>query len=113
LSHILLIEDERDVRFMVEHTLLNAGHEVDAAATLADGRSLLDSAEYDLVIADVKLPDGLGIDLANQATDRGIRALIMTGYAFSLPAERLKGYDVLLKPLRPIEIIQAVERGLA
>ncbi|MND08471.1 hypothetical protein D3C83_310910 [compost metagenome] len=54
----------------------------------------------------------MGIPAVDQAANKGAKAFIITGYAFSLPAEQLLGRDVLLKPLRPAEIIAAVDRHL-
>jgi hypothetical protein len=49
------------------------------------GRNYFDRS-YDLVMADGKLPDGSGIDVCDAAAEKGIKYLIVTGYAFSLPA---------------------------
>src|ERR1051325_8947041 len=71
------------------------------------------SGEYDLVLADGRLPDGSGMALADRANARGIPSLIVTGYAFDLMKEDLGRFDFLLKPVRPDELLQAVERVLA
>jgi len=112
MATILLVEDDADVRFIIEHVLLDEGHQVDVAATVATGFGLLNSREYDLVIADGKLPDGTGLDVADTAVDREVKALVMTGYAFTLPRKAANRYEILLKPLRPREIVAAVERTL-
>ena len=112
MPRILLVEDDRDVRFMIEHALVAAGYEVDTAATMQDGIGMLYAHPHDLVIADAKLPDGTGMEVADRAIEDGVRAFIITGYGFTLPRETLKGYEILLKPLRPVEIIAAVERTL-
>jgi len=112
LSRILVVEDDADVRFIVEHILLEAGYEVDAAGTMNGGAELLGRRRYDLVLADGKLPDGTGLDIADMAVGKGIKALIVTGYAFTLPPDANR-HEILLKPLRPREIVDAVERALA
>jgi len=108
-----LVEDDADVRLLVEHVLLDAGYEVEATGTLTGGLELLRCRSYDVVIADGKLPDGTGFDVADAAAERGLRVLVMSAYAFSLPAGTPYQYEILLKPLRPQEIIAAVERTLA
>jgi two-component system response regulator HydG len=113
LPHILLVEDDADVRLMMEHILIDAGHQVDTAATLAGGLARVYRERYDVVLADAKLPDGNGTDLADQALERGMRALLITAYAFSFPSQSLQRFEVLLKPLRPVEIVAAVDRALA
>jgi CheY-like chemotaxis protein len=114
MARILLAEDDADVRIVVEHVLLDGGYEVDAAPDLGSARDLLLSRDYDLVLSDGRLPDGTGMELADAAQVRNIPALILTGYAFilrELAADPTR-YKVLLKPLRPPEIIQAVEEAL-
>ena len=108
MPRILVVEDDAHVRLLVQHVLLDAGYEVDATDTLTSGFQLLRSRSYELVIADGKLPDGIGLELADVALRRGSKTMIMTGYAFVLPSR----HEILLKPLRPQEIIDAVERML-
>jgi len=110
---LLLVEDDPDVRFIVAHVLLDAGYSVDVTETVNGGAEILRRRSYDLVLADERLPDGSGTQIADIATELGIKALIMTGYAFTMPADAKERYEILLKPLRPTEIIQAVERALS
>jgi DNA-binding NtrC family response regulator len=114
MPRILLIEDDADVRGVFEHILVAEGYEVDAIGTIAGGRELLASRRYDLVLSDGRLPDGTGMELADQAAERDVPALIITGYAFilnELSREKEK-YDFLLKPMRPTELVDAVNRAL-
>src|SRR5438874_5856943 len=74
--------------------------------------ALIRTRRYDLVIADGKLPDGTGLDVADHAIEIGTKAIIITGYAFSLPVGTHDHYEILLKPLRPIEITTAVAQAL-
>jgi DNA-binding NtrC family response regulator len=115
MPRILLIEDDPDVRLVLEHVLYDAGYEVDTAATVRDGRELFDSGKYDLLLTDGRLPDGTGIELAGQADSQGVPVLILTGYAFilrELAKTTPDKYRVLLKPMRPSEIIVAVSEAL-
>jgi len=96
----------------MEHVLIDAGHQVDTAATMVSGKALLRRGSHDLVLADAKLPDGTGMDVCDAAAEVGIKSVIITGYAFTLPAGIADRYDVLLKPLRPAELIGAIERAL-
>jgi len=96
-SRILLVEDDPDVRFVMEHVLIDTGYEVDVIGTMIGGAELLACGSYDLVIADGRLPDGNGMAVADKAREAGVKALIITGYALSLPA-------------RPSELIEVVKR---
>lgn len=55
---------------------------------------------------------GVKLDFCDAPAEKGIKCLIITGYAFSLPSGATERYDMLLKPLRPVEIIEAVEPAL-
>lgn len=114
MARILWVEDEPDVRLVVENVLLAEGHAVDAAATLAEGRALLQGDGYDLLLADGRLPDGTGLDLAREAERDGIAVLIITAYAFILGELTANPghYHVLLKPVRPEELVHAVDQVL-
>ena len=113
MSRILLVEDDQHVRVLLEHVLFDAGYEFDSTATVAEARSLLDSVNYDLLLADGRLPDGTGMELAERAEAGGAQALIITGYAFQLAEQNLAHYEFLMKPVRPTELIAAIERCLA
>lgn len=109
---ILLVEDDEDVRPIMEHVLFSAGYEIDATGAEAGTRELLAGVSYDLVIADAKLPDGIGLAVADEARENGMKALIITGYAFTLPHGAFDRYGILLKPLRPHELLDVVGRHL-
>jgi len=110
MARILVIEDDVDVRVVFEHILIDAGYEVDVARTVADGRDCLERYGYDLVLSDGRLPDGTGMELADEAEKKGVPAVIITGYAFILRelAVDPTRYQVLLKPMRPKELVAAV-----
>jgi DNA-binding NtrC family response regulator len=113
MSRILLVEDDHNVRVLLEHVLIDAGYEVDSTATVAEATSLLDSGvTYELLLADGRLPDGTGMALADLAQASGIKTLIITGYAFQLASQDLGRYEFLMKPVRPAELIEAIDRTL-
>ena len=112
MTRILLLEDEKDLRLLMEHVLIAAGYVVETATTVEEAGSRLDRGSYDLVIADGKLADGTGMQIADRAVEQGARALIVTGYAFLLPQEELTRYPYLLKPVRPDELLREVRAEL-
>jgi len=112
MAQILLVDDDLDVRQVMEHTLIDGGHRVNTARTVLGGRELLRDCRYDLVIADGRMPDGSGMELADQAHENGAAFLIVTGYAFELAKIGLVRLEFLLKPVRPDELLRAVERVL-
>ena len=112
MPQILLVEDDDQVRVLMEHVLLSDQHQVDPAPTVAAARTLLERNCYDLVMTDGVLPDGSGVAVAGEAERRGIPAIVVTGYAFRFPKRELARYGLLLKPVRPDELLDAVRRAI-
>jgi two-component system, NtrC family, response regulator PilR len=113
MIRILLIEENPDVRPLLEHILLSSNFQVTPTESVATASSLLDNQPYDLVITDVNLPDGSGLRIADKAIAAGIKALVVTGHGLSLKPGSLEPYDYLLKPLRVGELLAGIERCLA
>jgi two-component system response regulator HydG len=112
MTRILLVEDDVDLRLIMEHVLIDGGYEVDTTATVEGGCELLDCRFYDIIVADGRLSDGTGMEIADRARENGLKTLIVTGYAFSMASGSLDGYEVLLKPVRPTELLEAITRAL-
>jgi DNA-binding response OmpR family regulator len=112
MARILLVEDDPDVRPLLEHILLSENYEVTATETAAIALALLAAQPFDLVICDVNLPDGSGLAVADQARLADVKALVITGQGLSLAPGSLAPYDYLLKPLRVGELIAAIRRRL-
>jgi two-component system, NtrC family, response regulator PilR len=101
---ILVIDDEPDLRTLYELTLLRDGYQVEAAATITEAWELLNTRRFDLVITDMRLPDGSGIDLLKgvRAQQRRERCIVITAYGSAENAvESLKAgaFDYLTKPV--------------
>ena len=103
-ARVLVVDDEPDLRTLYELTLLRAGHEVEAAGSLAEARARLAASRYELVITDMRLPDGLGLELLRElaAAQRPERSIVITAYGSAENAvEALKcgAFDYLTKPV--------------
>ena len=105
---ILVVEDDDEVRLLLEHVLRAADYAVDSVEGATAALRLLAERTYALVLADARLADGTGLAVADAAQSRGFKALIVTGYGLSLPPETAPRYDFLLKPVRPSELLNAV-----
>jgi CheY-like chemotaxis protein len=106
-TRILLIDDDEQLRVLLDYFLRTLGYVVDCAATAHEARSRLAVQKYELVIADARLPDGNGAEIADDANAKGSIAVILTGYAIE---QRNSRHDVLFKPIRPDELARVVEQ---
>jgi two-component system response regulator PilR (NtrC family) len=101
---VLVVDDEPDLRTLYELTLLREGYRVDAAGSLAEAWEHLQGKRFDAVITDMRLPDGLGLELLRRmlAEQRPERCIVMTAYGSAENAvEALKAgaFDYLTKPV--------------
>jgi len=80
----LVVDDERAVCTSVEKILTRAGHRVEKTLSVAEAITRMEqNPAYDLIIADLMMPQSGGLDLLKAVRDRwpGVPVLIMTGYA--------------------------------
>ena len=103
-SHVLVVDDEPDLRTLYELTLLREGYQVETASCLSEARGHLERSQFDAVITDMRLPDGLGLEVLAQLArgGRSERCIVMTAYGSAENAvESLKAgaFDYLTKPV--------------
>jgi signal transduction histidine kinase len=80
-TRILLIEDHQDTARAMSRLLQRMGHQVQVAGTVKTATQLLDSEPFDLLISDIGLPDGSGVDLMRSIRSRhSIPAIALTGF---------------------------------
>ncbi len=101
---MLIVDDEADLRELVEITLSRMGLRSAAAATLAEARALLAERHFDLCITDMRLPDGNGIGLVEhiQQHNPELPVAVLTAYGNAQAAvESLKAgaFDFVSKPI--------------
>ncbi len=113
MTRILLVEDDLNVRPLMEHIMVEHGYEVTTSESVTSAVALLGAQPFDLVICDVKLPDGSGLIVADKAIAAGVGALVITGYGLSIQPGSLAPYDYLLKPVRGDELLAGIQRRLA
>jgi CheY-like chemotaxis protein len=90
-GRILVVDDDRPFGGFMLAALQSRGHHVEWAGCIADGFATLCTARYDLVIIDLRLPDGSGLEFLRDATDAGLlagsAAIILTGHDFDEPSD--------------------------
>jgi signal transduction histidine kinase len=116
-TRILVVDDELGMREGCRRALAPLGYVVDAAADLNAGRRLLEEHDYDLLLLDVMLPDGSGLDLIAPVLERDPLAICIIITAFgslemAVEAVRRGAYDFVSKPFTSDELTVAVNQGL-
>jgi signal transduction histidine kinase/ActR/RegA family two-component response regulator len=77
---ILLVEDNRDTLRFLSLILCRHGHEVLTASSLTEAREQSATADLGLLISDIELPDGTGLELMGELRDRGVPGISMSGF---------------------------------
>ena len=101
---VLIVDDEADLRELLDITLARMGLDVDCAATLGEARSLFAAADYALVLTDMRLPDGLGLELVREvaASGKGTPIAVITAYGSAdnaVVALKAGAFDYVSKPV--------------
>ncbi|MES2715870.1 MAG: sigma-54 dependent transcriptional regulator [Pseudomonadota bacterium] len=101
---LLVVDDEPDLRTLYELSLLREGYDVDSAGSVEEAWARLAERSYSVVITDMRLPDGNGIDLLRRldAAGRPEKTIVITAYGSAENAvEALKAgaFDYLTKPV--------------
>jgi two-component system, NtrC family, response regulator PilR len=123
VPRLLVVDDEPDLRTLYELTLVREGYDVDCAATVEEAWAQLHSrgpGAYQLVITDMRLPDGQGLDLLRrlEQVGRQEKAVVITAYGSpenAVEALKAGAYDYLTKPvdLRQLRTVIASALGRA
>jgi DNA-binding NtrC family response regulator len=116
-QRVLVIDDEASIGMSCRRCLCPDGHEVDCRQ---DGRSGLEAAlsgEYDVIFADLKLPDLNGLEILRRAKGAGLFAeiVIITGHSTvesAVEAMKLGAADYLSKPFTPSELRMVLKKAV-
>jgi two-component system, NtrC family, nitrogen regulation response regulator NtrX len=106
MNHVLVVDDEAEIRASLEEILREEGYGVATAATGAEAMVLLQDAPFDVVLLDIWLPDRDGLDVLTDvhqlATEARPEVIIVSGHGTietAVKATKLGAYDFLEKPL--------------
>ncbi len=118
MALILLVEDEKLLRWALEQQLLRAGHTVHAAPDLATAAAQLAAHQPDVVLLDLGLPDGHGLDFYESNRERleGSVVIVMTALGQveeAVRAMKLGALDFLTKPVDQAELVALIARSAA
>lgn len=114
---ILIVEDDITFSVMLKTWLGKKGFEVDTVSNIARARKQLETADFDLVLSDLRLPDNDGISLLDWMNQKGMQLplIIMTGYAdiqTAVQAIKSGAKDYISKPVNPDELLKKIGEAL-
>ncbi len=118
--HVLVIDDEKNIRRTLEMVLSGEGYRVSTAATAEEGLEAVDREDVDLVIVDVKLPGMSGIDALKRIRGRrpgepAIPVLMISGHATvreAVDAVRLGAVDFFEKPVDRDRVLICIRNSI-
>lgn len=111
----LVVDDEASSRQLCLEVLQTLGYDAEAVESAAHAIPLLEDGQTDIVVSDVRMPGGSGLDLLKTIKERHreIEVLVMTGYG-SIPeaveAVKLGAYDYITKPFKIDDFRRLIER---
>ena len=115
---ILLVEDHRDTLMAMTRLLKRSGHRITGADCVAAALAAAGRQRFDLLISDVDLPDGTGLDLMRELSatprERPLPGIALTGYGMESDLKRSEGagfFAHLVKPINFAELEDAIRRA--
>jgi two-component system response regulator PilR (NtrC family) len=115
---LLVVDDEPDLLTLYELTLLREGHDVECAGSVQEALRALERQAFHLVITDMRLPDGQGIELLRhlESAGRSDKVVVITAYGSAetaVAALKAGAFDYLTKPvdLRQFRSVVAAALG--
>ena len=114
---ILIVDDEASIRESLQKVLSKAGYLTVTASSGDEALALLSTQSVDIVLSDLKMPNGDGIELLKNVKKKfaDIEVILLTGYGTietAVEAMKAGAYDFITKPPKKAAVLSAVERAL-
>ena len=118
MARILIAEDDDSMRLFLARELERAGHQVSSVGDGIAAIPLLENSEFDLLVADIVMPEMDGLELARRAEGlrHGLKVIFITGFAAVAMNARnnpMPGTTVLSKPFHLRQLVAEVDKALA
>ena len=116
-ADVLVVDDEDDIRELLELSLMRMGLACDTAGSVAAARALLTERRYRLCLTDMRLPDGDGLELVEhiQAVQPGLPVAVITAFGSietAIRALKLGAFDFVTKPVELKALRELVQHAL-
>jgi two-component system, NtrC family, response regulator HydG len=117
MANILLVEDDKTFIQILQGFLVKHGHEVDAKNCISDAIASVEKKEYELILLDYRLPDGIGLDLITLLKSRNIKTPVIVITSFNdirtaVNALKMGAFDYITKPVIPDELLMIINEAI-
>ena len=104
MSRVLVIDDEADIRELIDLTLVRMGLATECVGSVAEARAALDGEAFQLCLTDMRLPDGEGLEIVRHITEHHPKTpvAVITAYGSAenaVAALKAGAFDYLSKPV--------------
>ena len=118
MTNILLVEDDKTFIQILEGFLLKQGYVVDAKNCIKDAIACIERKEYQLILLDYRLPDGIGLDLIKHVRSKSIKTPIIVITSFhdirtAVNAVKMGAFDYITKPIIPDELLMLINEAIS
>ncbi len=117
-SHVLVVDDEADIRVLIDEILSDEGYRVTVAGDADEARAARSDKQFDLVLLDIWMPGTDGISLLREWSEPDqfdCPVVMMSGHGTvdtAVEATRLGAFDFVEKPLSLAKLLRTVERAI-
>ena len=117
-ASILVVDDESNIRLLLEEILTEEGYQVTTASNAAEARDAKLAEEYDLILLDIWMPETDGISLLKEWAKKGSLApvIMMSGHGTvdtAVEATRLGAVDYIEKPVSLAKLLRTIDKALS
>jgi DNA-binding NtrC family response regulator len=118
ISQVLVVDDEADIRALIQEILTDEGYGITVAANAEEARAARAATKFNLILLDIWMPDTDGITLLREWSDDSdplCPVVIMSGHGTvdtAVEATRLGAFDFVEKPLSLAKLLRTVEAAL-
>ncbi len=116
-AHILVVDDEQSIQEFLRLLLEESGYRVTTAGSVEEGRNRFQQDSFDLVLCDMIMPDGNGLDLLQEIKQQDARTSVITMTAYTstktaIEAMKRGAYDYISKPFDVEELKVVIQKAL-
>ena len=118
MAKILILEDDTTFAQLLQGFLQKNGHEVTLVTHIKPALKLIENQDFDLLIIDYRLPDGIGFEVITQSRNLGLSVPIIVMTSFNdvrtaVKSMQMGAFDYITKPVNPDELLMVIKNSLA